>query len=91
MSETPFELVSDYLRCIRVLREFSMEDETINGCMLIAKSVEYTILKNPTWFDDFLKVMEKYRVEIAKKHHGNIPIAYYYERWLNVGDCKEFV
>lgn len=48
-------------------------------------------MENPTWFKDFLAVVQKHRVEIVFKHHGNIPLAYYYERWLGLGDCEEFV
>lgn len=91
MVSTPIQLVEDYLRSLRILREFSQEDETIESIMLFSKAVERIIMENPTWFKDFLSVIQKHRVEIVTKHHGNIPLAYYYERWLGLGDCKEFV
>lgn len=91
MCSNPIQLVEDYLRSLRILREFSQEDETIESIMLISKAIERIIMQNSSWFKDFLSVVNRRRVEIVMRHHGNIPLAYYYERWLGLGDCKEFV
>lgn len=91
MASNPIQLIEDYLRSLRILREFPQEDETIESIMLISKAVECVIMQNPSWFKDFLSVVSNHRVEIVMRHHGNIPLAYYYERWLGLGDCKEFV
>lgn len=91
MVSTPIQLVEDYLRSLRILREFSQEDETIEGVMLFSKAVERIIMENPTWFKDFLFVVQKHLVEIVTKHNGALPIAYYFERFLKYGDSKEFL
>lgn len=37
MVSTPVQLVEDYLRSLRILREFSHEDETIESIMLFLR------------------------------------------------------
>lgn len=84
-----FIVVMDYLRCIRILREFSDEDETIEGVLVLCKAVERVVMDNGCCFKEFLEFISKYRVKIAERHCGSIPIAYYLERWLNNDDFEE--
>lgn len=85
----PFIVVMDYLRCIRILREFADENETIEGVLVLCKAVERVIMNNDCCFKEFLELISKYRIKIVERHCGSIPIAYYFERWLNDGDFKE--
>lgn len=51
----------------------------------LSHSVESIIMSAPYAFNDFLKLVEKYRTDIISRFHGNIPIAYLYENYLFKG------
>lgn len=84
--------VFEWIKAKNILLDNETVDfEFMNSTLHISQIIENLIMSNSWAFADFLDVFQKYKSKIAQMHHGALPIAYYYERFLKYGDSKEFL